>query len=97
MARNPTPWSNNDTKNPTSFTASTKVVSQWANNITKLPAVFVAAAKSIDSWGIHYQASQTYFYNDSNIPYNSSLIQYNYLLNNNQLNQELMTRWGQVV
>jgi hypothetical protein len=97
MARNPTNWSNNDVKPPASWSGVAKGVANWANNITKVPAVFTQRTKSVDAWGVNYQRAQTYYYNDSNMIYNDPNVQYNYLLNSNQSNQKLITRWGQVV
>lgn len=96
MARNPTTWSNNDVKNPTSFTGVAKSTTAYVNNITKHATAFIQSTKQNNSWGVIF-GQQTYFYNDSNMVYNDPNAEYNYLLNNNQLNQELVTRWGQVV
>lgn len=95
--RNKTVWSNNDVKNPTTFTVTTKSTSPWANNDVKIPSAFVTLTKSLDSWGINFQTPQTYFYNDSNMIYNDPFVEYNYLLNSNQINQRLISRWAQVV
>lgn len=96
MARNPTPWSNNDVKPPVSWTGAAKSTTAYVNNITKHPTAFTPITKQNNSWGVTF-GRQTYFYNDSNMIYNDPNVEYNYLLNQNQLNQDLVTRWGQVV
>lgn len=97
MAKNPSKWSNNDIKPATNWAPVTKQKSVWANNVTKNPAKFTPVAKSTDVWGINYQPAQTYFYNDTNMTYNNPYVQFNHLLNQNQLNQRAMTRWAVVV
>jgi hypothetical protein len=92
--KTPTPWTNNDVKPPSSWTPATRVQSQWADNITKNPAAYTPVAKNADSWAINSQGLQTYFYDDTNIPYNSAATTYNNLVRGNQLNQLNTTPWA---
>jgi hypothetical protein len=93
MAKNPTTWANNDVKPPANWTPATKPIASWADNVTKHPALYTPVTKNADSWG-HSTALQTYFYDDANITYDSVLTEYNYLVNNNQLDQKGVTLWS---
>jgi len=95
MAKNPTNWSNNDVKAPQSWGDSgVKSTPSWSNNIAKAVTTFTNTPKNTDAWGINYGPNQNYFYDDVNMTYNSALWNYDSLINFNQANQKLQTRWG---
>lgn len=89
-----TPWANQSKqntawtpggKNPAAFTpVDTPIPTQFTANDTPTPTHF----------GPNFQDPQTYFYNDANMAYNDPLIEYNYLVNNNQDNQRNKTAWS---
>lgn len=91
--RTPTPWANNDVKPQNSWSPVTKNPDQWQANGSKQPTRFTAVGKSPAGWSPEHP-SQTYFYDDPTIPYDSSYFEYNYMVNNNTDNQRLVTQWS---
>lgn len=71
-----------------------KNVEQWVNNDVKHPSQFTTVTKQKDVWGVPEYTPQTYFYNDVDIPYNSNLFEYNFIVDNNTINQKLVTKWS---
>lgn len=90
---NTTPWADqskqrtawaSDTKTPTAFTpVDTPNPTRYTPNDTPVPG----------AWGPNFQDEQTYFYDDD-MPYDSDFTRYDTLVNNNQDNQRLQTRWS---
>lgn len=93
----PTSWSDNTSSPPAAWSGSSKVPAPWSEGITKHATVFTPVDKGTADWDINYSAPQTYFYNDTNMTYNDTNVNYNNLINNNQINQNLVSRWEQVV
>jgi hypothetical protein len=93
MPKSISQWVKNSTKNPTLATPVPKSQSQWNNNVVKNIASYTVAGKTPTSF-IPEHPIQTYFYNDSKFSYNSPLTLYNTLVNNNVINQRLMTSWA---
>lgn len=55
MAKNPTNWTNNITKPPTSFTTSAKGTAQWSTgNVAQIPYLYDDSTMTYDSVVISY-------------------------------------------
>lgn len=95
MAKNPTQWFNNDVKNPTQYTAVGKNATTWANNDVK-PATLWANGdiKPPTGWQPTSNGVQTFYYDDSNITYDMTNINYDTLVTGNQLNELGLTHWS---
>lgn len=99
MARNPTTWSNNDTKPPAAWVGSAKNITAYVNNITKLPAAFIPATKQNTSWGNEAVTSDPWLYDDATQKYDDTPVRgYDYLIpTTNTINGKIPTAWPVVV
>jgi hypothetical protein len=92
--RIPTPWQPNSSKPTTAWGETAKNPSPWSESNPKNPTAFTPSdTRTPAGWNPNFQAPQTYLYNDENMTYNSTLVNYNNLINNNQINQRLVTTW----
>lgn len=99
MAKNPTPWSNNDVKPPANWTPATKQTATWSNNIAKSPAQFTPVAKNTTTWGLELNVSNPWLYDDPTQKYDDTPLRgYDYLIPvTNTINSKLPTGWNPVV
>lgn len=99
MARNPTPWSNNDVKPPSGWTGAAKSLTAFTNNITKRATAFTQSTKQNTSWGLEANVSAPWLYDDATQKYDDTPVRgYDYLVpTTNTINSKLPTAWPQVV
>lgn len=93
--KNPTNWSNADTKHPTSYTPKTKSPTGWAPADTKTPTSLVVTGKNATGWTPLAEAPVPYHYDSATMTYDSSTVGYDVLDPvMNQLNQKKPTVWS---
>lgn len=95
MAKPVTSWSNNDVKPVVAWANNdVKPPATWTNNDVKSATSYTPATKNTDVWSRRAPTTQSYFYDDATIQYDSLLYQYDFLVNNNTDNQRQITTWA---